>query len=226
MTSHDCVSAVRRLYGLRRVGHAGTLDPAATGVLVLCLGRATRLLEYLTGGQKSYHGEVVFGVTTDSYDADGAVLAERDAGHLTREAIEAALPALTGEIQQQPPMVSAKKVGGRKLVDLHRRGQSLEVQAVPVTVYRLTLTSFTPGTHPRASLEVDCGAGTYIRSLAHDLGAALGVGAHLAALVRTRVGAHDLAQAVTIAELGELSPEARRTRLLPPEAAVAALPRV
>jgi tRNA pseudouridine55 synthase len=223
-SSHDCVNAVRRLFGTRKVGHGGTLDPGARGVLVLCLGRATRLLEYVGGGDKVYRGEVVFGVETDSYDADGETVAACDASAVTGERVAAALPTLIGEVDQVPPMVSAKKVDGRKLYELHRQGQVVEVAPARVRIDRIDLLGFEPGVHPVADIEVGCGPGTYIRSIAHDLGAALGTGAHLRGLVRTRSGPYGLDDAVTLDVLDAEEPLARIRRLRAPAQAVAHLP--
>jgi tRNA pseudouridine55 synthase len=191
-TSHDLVAWVRRGTGVKKVGHAGTLDPAAAGVLVLCLGPATRLSEYLMGSPKTYVARVHFGVETDTYDAEGAVTAQ-DSRPVTRAEIEAALPRFRGEIAQVPPMHSAIKQGGRKLYDLARAGQTVERVARAVTISRLALAAWEP---PVAVLEIDCSPGTYIRSLAHDLGQAVGVGAHLAALERTASGSFTAANAV------------------------------
>lgn len=222
-TSHDCVNRLRRLFGTRKVGHGGTLDPSATGVLVFCLGPATRLLEYLSGADKTYVGQFVFGTTTDSDDADGEVLVTADASALTEDDVRAALADFVGDLQQVPPRVSAKKIDGRKMYELHRKGREFEPQPVAVRVDRLELTAFADEV---ATVEVDCGSGTYIRSLARDVGAALGVGAHLRGLVRTRAGAFTLAEAVGLPELTALDDDGRRARLLPGERAVAHLTRV
>lgn len=221
-TSHDCVARCRKLFGTKKMGHAGTLDPLASGLLVLAVGRATRLLEYLLGAGKSYQAEVRFGVATDTYDAAGTVTERGDPSGLTRELVEAALSAFRGLIDQVPPPVSAKQVGGKRLHALHRAGQAVELPPCRVEVTRLELTRFTPGEHASAALEVDCGSGTYLRSLAHDLGRALGCGAHLTALRRTRVGRFAVAEAVTFDRLEAAAD--RAALLLPPESAVAELP--
>lgn len=186
MTSHDVVAMLRR--GLRpgKLGHAGTLDPLATGVLVLCVGRATRLSEYVMRGEKRYRAEVLAGVTTDTFDAEGRVVARRDASGLTRAAVQAALARFRGEIEQLPPMYSAVKQDGRKLYELARAGQTVERRPRRVTVRALELVEWDP---PRFTLDLRCSAGTYVRSLAHDLGEMLGTGAHLTALTRTASGA-------------------------------------
>jgi tRNA pseudouridine55 synthase len=193
-TSHDVVGKLREIYGQRRVGHAGTLDPDATGVLLVGLGRVTRLMRFLQETRKSYRGRVVFGVATDTLDAAGAVL-ERAEMPITRAQLEAATCAFTGDIEQIPPMVSALKVGGRRLYELARRGEEIERPARPVRIDTLEIEEFEPGPYPEATVRVDCSSGTYVRSLAADLGAALGGCAHLAALRRLAVGSFTLDEA-------------------------------
>ena len=199
-TSHDVVARARRLLGERRIGHAGTLDPAATGVLPLAVGAATRVLEYLADATKTYLAEVTFGVETDSHDADGRVTAVRDAAGLTREAVERHLPALRGPIDQLPPMHAAIKVGGRRLYELARRGEEVERATRPIVISTLNLVDWAP---PVATLLVDCSKGTYIRALARDLGAAVGPGAHLSNLVRLRTGPFTLCEAITLDQLAD-----------------------
>ena len=193
-TSHDVVARCRRIFGQRRVGHAGTLDPDATGVLLVGLGRATRLLRFLTALPKTYTTDIVLGTATSTLDASGEVTGTYDMSHVTAEMVRAAAQALTGEIEQVPPMVSAVKVGGRRLHDLARQGVEVERDARPVTVYRFAIEPdpVRPGVY-RA--EVECSSGTYVRVLAHDLGIALGGGAHLADLRRTRIGSFAEAEA-------------------------------
>jgi tRNA pseudouridine55 synthase len=193
-TSHDVVAKLRKVYGQRRVGHAGTLDPDATGVLLVGLGRVTRLLRFLQDAGKSYRGTVVFGVATDTLDASGAVL-ERAEMEITRSQVEAAACAFTGDIEQVPPMVSALKVGGRKLYELARRGEEVERAARPVRIDALEIEEFEPGPYPEATVRVDCSSGTYVRSLAADLGTALGGCGHLAALRRLAIGSFTLDEA-------------------------------
>jgi tRNA pseudouridine55 synthase len=185
LTSHDVVAKVRRGTGIKKIGHAGTLDPMATGVLVLCLGYATRLSEYVMASTKVYHATVKFGVETDTYDADGHVTAEHDASHITREHIEATLPQFRGDILQVPPMYSAIQKNGKRLYDLARAGIEVEREPRPVTIYTLELLRWV---WPQALVEVKCSAGTYIRSLAYDMGQALGIGAHLTNLRRVASG--------------------------------------
>jgi tRNA pseudouridine55 synthase len=193
-TSHDVVARLRRVFGQRRVGHAGTLDPDATGVLLVGLGRATRLLRYLTETGKAYDGRVVFGVATSTLDAAGEVVDQRPMP-LTREEVAGAMPRFLGDIEQLPPMVSAVKVGGRRLHELARAGETVERAPRPVHVDRFELVGFADGPYPHADVVVECGSGTYVRTLAADLGSALGGCAHLASLRRTRVGSFTLDEA-------------------------------
>ncbi len=186
LTSHDVVAQVRRQYrrltGSRKVGHAGTLDPLADGVLVLCLGTATRLSDYIMRGRKVYHAQISFGVATTTYDAAGDFLEGESADHIKRSDVERVLPQFSGDIKQVPPMYSALKVGGKKLYELARAGQTIKREPRKVTVYSIKILSWR---NPLLELEIECGSGTYIRSLAHDLGAALGVGGYLSGLTRT-----------------------------------------
>jgi tRNA pseudouridine55 synthase len=202
-TSHDVVARLRRVYGLRRVGHAGTLDPDATGVLLVGLGRATRLLRFLTETGKVYRGEVGFGVATDTLDAAGTETARQAMPALTQAQLEAALPRFLGAITQIPPMVSAVKVDGRRLHERARAGEVVERAPRPVRIDRIEIESFTAGEFPRAQVLVECGSGTYIRSLAADLGEALGGCAHLAWLRRLRVGPFPVEEARTLEEIAE-----------------------
>jgi tRNA pseudouridine55 synthase len=200
-TSHDVVARMRKLYGQRRVGHAGTLDPDATGILLVGLGRATRLLRYLQEAGKSYRARVVFGVATDTLDASGAVL-ERAEMPLEREQVERAARAFVGDIEQIPPMVSAIKIEGRKLYELARAGETIDRPARKVRVEAFVVEEFVDGPYPEATIRVDCSSGTYVRTLAADLGTALGGCAHLGELRRLRVGTFGLDEAHTIDELG------------------------
>jgi tRNA pseudouridine55 synthase len=200
-TSHDVVARVRKLYGQRRVGHAGTLDPDATGVLLVGLGRATRLLRYLADTGKSYRARIVFGVATDTLDGSGAVL-ERAEMPLTQAQIEGATRAFVGDIEQIPPMVSAIKVDGRKLYELARAGQTVDRAARHVRVDALVVEEFVAGVYPEATVRVDCSSGTYIRTLAADLGTALGGCAHLGELRRLRVGSFGIEEAHSLDAIG------------------------
>ncbi|HEX4491477.1 MAG TPA: tRNA pseudouridine(55) synthase TruB [Acidimicrobiia bacterium] len=193
-TSHDVVARLRRIYGQRRIGHAGTLDPDATGVLLVGLGRATRLLRFLQETTKGYRATIVFGVATDTLDASGAVL-DRVTMRLTRAQVEDATRGFLGERDQVPPMVSAIKIGGRRLHELARKGEEVERPSRRVRVDRFDVDGFTDGAYPEADVTVECGSGTYVRSLAADLGVALGGCAHLRDLRRLRVGAFDVSEA-------------------------------
>lgn len=220
-TSHDVVGKLRKLYGQKRVGHAGTLDPEATGVLVVGLGRVTRLLRFVQDTTKRYRGRVAFGIATDTLDAAGQVL-EREPMELEPEQVAAAARGFVGEIEQLPPMVSAVKVGGRKLYEMARRGEETEREPRSVTVHRFEVEEVEPGPYPTATVLVECSSGTYVRALAADLGTALGGCAHLAELRRLAVGAFTLDQAVTV-EVVEADPEAA---VRAPITAVAHLERV
>ena len=208
LTSHDVVNRVRHIAGLRRVGHAGTLDPMATGVLVLCLGRATRVAEYLMSSPKRYRARVLLGVTTDTYDVEGRVVAEKQV-QVTQQEVEEALTGLRGSILQIPPMYSAIKHRGQRLYKLARQGVEVERPPRPVEIYGLQLTAWEP---PEFVLDVHCSPGTYVRSLAHDLGETLGCGACLSGLVRLSSGELTLEEAVP---LDELSREMLPSLLLP-----------
>ena len=195
MTSFDVVRAVRRAAGMRRVGHAGTLDRPATGVLPIALGHATRLVETLVGARKRYRALVTLGVETDTYDGAGEVQARSDASSVTQAAVEAALEAFRGELMQTPPAFSAVKLDGERAYRAARRGEQPQLDPRPVTVFELTLLACAP---PELQIEVQCSKGFYMRSLAHDLGAALGVGGHLSSLCRTAVGQFRIEDAVSL----------------------------
>lgn len=199
LTSHDVVARVRRLcrnaFGKTKVGHAGTLDPMATGVLVICLGYATRLSEYAMQSTKKYRATVHLGIETDTYDAEGEILAENDASHITLEQVKEAFQPYLGDIQQMPPMYSAIKKDGKKLYELAREGQDIERETRPVTIHNIDIVEWKS---PTVILDVTCGAGTYIRSLAHDIGAKLGTGAHLSGLIRLGSGAFSIDEAVNL----------------------------
>lgn len=201
LTSFDIVARVRRITRERHTGHAGTLDPLATGVLPICLGKATRIIEYLFNETKTYRAEIELGVTTDSYDSTGKVLKTADSSGVTRERLEAVLAAFRGPILQTPPMYSALKYKGTPLYKLAREGLEVARESRPVHIYKLEITDW----HlPYFSLEVICGKGTYIRSLAQDIGEALGCGAVMKNLVRTRVGPFTLEESITLAQLAEM----------------------
>lgn len=243
MTSHDVVARVRKIVGERRVGHTGTLDPFATGVLVVLVGRATRLAQYLSGAEKEYEAVIRLGYATDTGDVTGARVEEdksefhakaQSPQSIREEEIETALASLRGELEQIPPMYSAKKIAGRKLYELARRGEEVERKSVRVNVSEFEaiapdgplLTRNDDGSYD-LKVRVVCSAGTYIRTLAEDFGQRLGLGAHVASLRRTRAGRFTVADASTLDRLGELA-ESRlmETALLSPDAAIAHLPAV
>ena len=207
MTSHDVVSKLRKLFNERRIGHAGTLDPDATGVMVVGVGYVTRLMQFLSGMDKTYTCEVVFGSETNTLDDSGTVTATHDMGELTLEAVRAAATKLTGPIMQVPPMVSALKVDGKRLHELAREGIEVERKPRPVTVYSCDVqrVRIENGVSV-AQLEVNCSSGTYVRTLAADLGALLGGGAHLRNLRRTSVGDFTLADCTSIENAVLLEP--------------------
>ncbi|MDQ7028485.1 MAG: tRNA pseudouridine(55) synthase TruB [Ardenticatenia bacterium] len=216
ITSHDVVERVRRLSRQRRVGHAGTLDPLATGVLVLGLGRTTRLLEYMASHDKRYWATVRLGVSTTTYDAEGEITAHYEGPWPSLDAVEAALEEFVGEIEQRPPAFSAIKRGGERLYKKARRGEQVDIAPRRVIVHTLRLMSYVP---PTLHLEITCSKGTYIRSLAHDLGQVLGTGAHLAALRRMASGPFTLDDAHTLEELDTAARARRLHELLrPPDA--------
>ncbi|MEW2480719.1 tRNA pseudouridine(55) synthase TruB [Mycobacterium sp. NPDC049093] len=204
MTSHDVVGRCRRLFGTRKVGHAGTLDPMATGVLVVGIERATKILGLLTATDKSYSATIRLGQTTTTEDAEGEVLQSVSAAGVTDEQIETAVAALRGDIEQVPSAVSAIKVGGQRAYKLAREGQTVELAARPVRIGRFEVLAVRRvDDFVDVDVEVDCSSGTYIRALARDVGAALGVGGHLTALRRTKVGRYGLDEARTLEELAE-----------------------
>jgi tRNA pseudouridine(55) synthase len=217
-TSHDVVGRMRRLAKTRRVGHAGTLDPMATGVLVLGVGKATRLLGHLALTGKGYDATIRLGESTNTDDAEGEVIASASAAQVADAALHAGIAALTGLIQQVPPQVSAIKVNGQRAYKMARKGEEVALAARPVTVHAFTVLDVRRhGEVIDVDASVSCSSGTYIRALARDLGAALGCGGHLTALRRTRVGPYDLAMARTLDQLGE------KLEILPIAEAVAAV---
>jgi len=221
MTSHDVVARIRRLAGTRRVGHAGTLDPMATGVLVVGIGKATRLLGYLTLTEKQYDATIRLGQSTSTDDAEGDITGASSAAGVSAAALAAAAAGLTGEIQQVPPAVSAIKVAGQRAYRLTRAGAAPDLKPRPVTVREFTVTAIRPaGDLLDVDVTVRCSSGTYIRALARDLGHELGTGGHLTRLRRTRVGGYRLDTAKTLDQLAD------RFEVLPiAEAAAAAFPR-
>lgn len=215
MTSHDAVSLARRVLGTKRIGHTGTLDPAACGVLPLCVGQATRLVEYLQEGRKEYVAEITLGIETDTLDGVGKIVYQSDARHITEAMLRDALPSFLGTISQTPPIFSAIKRGGKKLYELAREGveeTEAAIEARLVVIHDLQITRFVPhmSTHaahpsdaarPRFMLRIECGSGTYIRSLARDIGRALGTFATMTFLVRTRSGSFAIDRCRTVEEI-------------------------
>ena len=235
LTSHDVVARVRKIIGERRVGHTGTLDPFATGVLVVLVGRATRLAQFLSGAEKEYEATVRLGYATDTGDLTGTRVPTgftTEATEFHREEVETAMASLRGDLEQTPPMYSAKKLGGRKLYELARRGEEVERRPVRVTVSEFELSSnngscFNLNNDGTTDLRVRvvCSAGTYIRTLAEDLGKQLGVGAHLVELRRTRAGSFEIADASTLEHLTELSEsKIAESRMISPDAVLSHLP--
>jgi len=200
MTSFKVVSLVRHLTGIKKVGHAGTLDPLASGVLPVCFGRATRVIEYLMNAKKTYMAVIKLGIATDTYDTEGAVIKQSDASHITEMDVESALTFFRGAIEQEPPMYSALKHNGQCLYKLARAGITVERGKRQAHIYRLKLSDYNP---PVITIEMECSKGTYVRSLANDLGEKLGCGACVTELERLRYGPFDIEEAVSVSELQE-----------------------
>jgi tRNA pseudouridine55 synthase len=211
-TSHDVVDAVRRRFGIKKVGHCGTLDPNATGLLVLVLGKGTKLAEKLTAADKVYEGKIKFGETTDSYDADGRVVDTRPVPPLTLEQLNALAATFLGDQMQTPPMVSAVKKGGVPLYKLARKGVEVERPQRLVHVYRFRFTDYT---EPFGDFELACTKGTYVRTIAHELGQKLGCGAHLHSLRRTASGRFTVAEALPLEQVLQLSKPELEQRVIP-----------
>jgi tRNA pseudouridine55 synthase len=211
-TSHDIVDAIRRSFGLKKVGHGGTLDPSATGLLILLLGKATKLSSRFIGSDKTYEGTLCLGVTTNTQDADGDVESQRPYEEVTRESLESAMQALTGDMFQTPPMVSAVKVNGVPLYKHARKGREVERKPRLIHVYEFSLLTFAP---PLAAFRVRCTKGTYVRTLCADIGEALGCGAHLSSLRRTQSGALSVEQALPWDTLAGMSKDELKRHVLP-----------
>ena len=223
VTSHDIVNKIRRLYNTRRVGHTGTLDPMATGVLVVLVGRAAKASEYLCADSKRYRARLRLGITTDTEDTTGTVLSESNAIPSPTQ-VEAVLPRFRGKIEQIPPMYSALKVGGKKLVDLARQGVTVERKPRPIEIKELNaITTDAPNEY---LLDVHCSGGTYIRTLCADIGAALGCGGAMASLERTETGGFSKEHSYTVAQLEAMSEAERASILLPTESLFETLPAV
>lgn len=222
-TSHDVIAKLRKILNIKRIGHTGTLDPGARGVLVVCIGQATRLAQYLEPLPKSYEAELILGATTTTEDASGEVLESRPVA-VTEAEVKAALEQFVGSYMQVPPMYSALRHQGKRLYELARAGQEVERQPRQVEIYRLELLSFTS---PVATIAVDCSKGTYIRTLCKDVGEVLGTGGHMGALVRTASGHFSLESAVTLEEVLSAKEEGTLDQLMvTPAAALRHLPKV
>lgn len=200
MTSHDVVAKVRKLLKQKRVGHAGTLDPAASGVLPICVGQGTRVAEYLSESGKTYTADIFFGVVTDTYDAEGSIVRTASTESLTLEQIQEALTGFLGPQMQMPPLYSAIKLQGQPAYKRMRAGEEVMLEPRPIVLSQLDILAWQP---PHLTLAIECSKGTYIRSLAYDLGERLGCGAHLAGLIRTRSGPFMLSDSITLDQLAE-----------------------
>ncbi|NJO81140.1 MAG: tRNA pseudouridine(55) synthase TruB [Cyanobacteria bacterium RM1_2_2] len=222
LTSHDCVARLRRLLKTKRIGHGGTLDPAATGVLPIAVGRATRLLQYLSH-EKAYCATIRFGITTTTDDLEGDILTQAAAPQLALDLIQQKLPQFQGTIQQIPPSFSAIQVGGKRLYELARAGEAVEAPVRTVEIHQIEIVNWQPGDFPELTVNIACGTGTYIRSIARDLGAALGTGATLAALSRTASSGFLRQDSLTL-ETVAAQLEAKTLTLTPPEMALQHLP--
>lgn len=211
-TSHDVVDAIRRKFGIKKVGHCGTLDPAATGLLIIVLGRGTKLSEKLMGDDKVYEGTIKFGEATDSYDADGEITGSLPVMPMTLDQLNEEAAAFIGDIMQVPPMVSAIKKGGVPLYKLARKGVEVEREPRLIHIYNFRFTAYT---EPLGTFKLACTKGTYVRSVAHDLGQKLGCGAHLATLRRSVSGKFDVADATPLDAVLKLSPVELEKKVIP-----------
>lgn len=212
ITSHDVVSKLRRVFHIKKIGHAGTLDPMATGLLLMLVGKATKVSQYLMSMEKEYIGTVMLGKSTDSQDAEGEITEERPVPELGEEAVLKEIKTFLGDQYQMPPMFSAKKINGQKLYKLARQGKTVEREPRVINISKFEMTRFAP---PEIDFLVACSKGTYVRTIAHDLGERLGCGGHLCALRRTGVGKFRIENAATIEEIESMSPSALRKRLIP-----------
>ena len=226
LTSHDVVARIRKLTGQHKAGHTGTLDPMATGVLLVCLGQATRLIEYIVTSQKKYRASIYFGISTDTLDDEGSITAQHDISTLTEALLRNILPAFAGDIEQLPPIFSAIKQRGRPLYKRARAGQEVQVEPRRVTIYAMKWVAWSP---PVLTLDITCSAGTYIRSLARDLGQAAGTGAHLSGLIRTANGRWSIDDAIELDQLEQIAqtePEGWKAYLQPLDTCVLHLPQI
>lgn len=212
ITSHDVVSKLRRVFHIKKIGHAGTLDPMATGLLLMLVGKATKVSQYLMSMEKEYAGTVLLGKTTDSQDADGEITEERPVPELSEDVVLKEMKTFLGDQYQTPPMFSAKKINGQKLYKLARQGKTVEREPRVINISKFEMTRFAP---PEIDFIVGCSKGTYVRTIAHDLGERLSCGGHLCGLRRTGVGKFRIENADTIEEIENMSPSALRKRLIP-----------
>ena len=226
-TSFDCVAVLRKLTGEKKIGHTGTLDPQATGVLPVCIGKATRLLEFMDSAPKTYVCGCTLGLETDTQDIWGSVLYDRrpETASVTRENVEKALRSFEGEIEQKPPVFSAIKVNGKKLYEYAREGRDVEIPVRKVTVHSIRILDWN-GPEETFTFEVVCSRGTYVRSICHDLGQMLGCGACMSSLVRTQTCGYSIENAVSMDDLKQMTAEQIEALLDPPETAVSHLPRL
>ncbi len=226
-TSFDCVAILRRLTGERKIGHTGTLDPQATGVLPVCIGKATRLLEFMDSAPKTYVCGCTLGLETDTQDIWGSVKSDRRAeiASLTRENVEKVLDTFRGEIEQKPPVFSAIKVNGKRLYEYAREGRDVEVPVRSVTIHGIRMLDW-QGPQQPFTFEVVCSRGTYVRAICHDMGQTLGCGACMSSLVRTNTCGYSLEQAISLEDLRSMNAEQIEALLDPPESAVSHLPRL
>lgn len=201
-TSHDMVGFMRRLTGIKKIGHTGTLDPSATGVLPVCIGKATKACELLTCSEKSYRAQLMLGMTTDTLDADGEILTDQPV-NVTKDQIEKAVYSFIGEIEQTPPMYSAIKIGGKKLYELAREGINIEREKRRITIHKINIVEIDIK-NSTVTIDVDCSKGTYIRTLCDDIGLKLGCGAFMTSLIRTKSGGFDISKALTPPQLEKL----------------------
>jgi tRNA pseudouridine55 synthase len=224
LTSHDCVAKIRRLLKTSKVGHGGTLDPAATGVLPIAVGKATRLLP-LFPEKKAYQAKIRLGMRTNTDDREGEVIETKSASHITLKQIQLLLPQFIGKIEQIPPAFSAIKRDGKRLYELARKGEQVDVPVRTVEVYEINVLSWNMGEYPQLELEIACGAGTYIRAIARDLGSLLNVGGTLAALIRTESCGMKLSQSITLEEI-ETQVKTETFSLISPAIALQHLPEI
>ncbi|HYT35082.1 MAG TPA: tRNA pseudouridine(55) synthase TruB [Ktedonobacteraceae bacterium] len=224
MTSHDVVAKIRKILKQKRAGHAGTLDPAASGVLPICIGQGTRVAEYLSESGKAYQADILFGIVTDTYDSEGSIIRTANTAGLTLANIKETLPHFLGSQMQYPPRYSAIKIQGQPAYKRARAGEELSLAARPITITSLEILAWEP---PRLILAIECSKGTYIRSLAYDLGEKLACGAHLAALIRVRSGPFTLSESITLAQLADaVTTGTVAERLFPPDFALQSYPAI